>query len=66
MLSPDQKDTLDKRLEEIKRFRGHRHPHRPERGDFPDRRIWQRNGNSQAPSTNVDLSTWGKIKNLFE
>ena len=66
VLSPDQKDTLDKRLEEIKRFRGHRHPHRPERGDFPDRRIWQRNGNIQAPSTNVDLSTWGKIKNLFE
>ena len=36
--------ALYKRLEEIKRFRGHRHPHRPDRGDMPDRRIWQRNG----------------------
>ena len=66
MLLPEQKDTLDKRLEEIKRFRGHRHPHRPDRGDMPDRRIWQRNGNSEAPSTNIEPSTWGKIKNWFE
>ena len=66
VLLPEQKDTLDKRLEEIKRFRGHRHPHRPDRGDIPDRRIWQRNGNSEAPSTNIEPSTWGKIKNLFE
>ena len=66
VLSPDQKDTLDKRLEEIKRFRGHRHPHRPDRGDFWGRSPWQRNGNIVAPSTNVEISTWGKIKNLFE
>ena len=66
VLSPDQKDTLDKRLEEIKRFRDHRHPHRPDRGDFWGRSPWQRNGNIVAPSTNVEISTWGKIKNLFE
>ena len=66
VLSPDQKSTLDKRLEEIKRFRGHRHPHKPERGDFWGRNSWQRNGNSAAPSTNVELSTWGKIKNFFD
>ena len=66
VLSPDQKDTLDKRLEEIKRFRDHRHPHRPDRGDFWGRNPWQRNGNIVAPSTNVEISTWGKIKNLFE
>ena len=66
VLSPDQKSTLDKRLEEIKRFRGHRHPHKPERGDFWCRNSWQRNGNSAAPSTNVELSTWGKIKNFFD
>ena len=66
VLSPDQKDTLDKRLEEIKRFRSQRHPHRPDRGDFPDDYIWERNGNSQTPSTNVELSTWGKIKNFFD
>lgn len=66
VLLPEQKDTLDKRLEEIKRFRGHRHPHRPDRGDIPDRRIWQRNGNSEAPSTNIEPSTWAKIKNFFD
>ena len=66
VLSPDQKDTLDKRLEEIKRFRGHRHPHRPDRGDFWGRSPWQRTGNIVAPSTNGEISTWGKIKNLFE
>ena len=66
VLSPDQKDALDKRLEEIKRFRSQRHPHRPDRGDFPDDYIWRRNGNGEVPSTNVNRSTWGKIKNLFE
>ena len=66
VLSPDQKDTLDKRLEEIKRFRDHRHPHRPDPDDFWGRNPWQRNGNIVAPSTNVEISTWGKIKNLFE
>ena len=66
VLSPEQKSILDKRLEEIKRFRGHRHPHRPDRGDFWGRNPWQRNGNLAAPSTNVEISTWGKIKNLFD
>jgi len=69
VLSPDQKDTLDKRLEEIKRFSGKSNSHRPDRNDhndFPDRRIWERNGNSESSGTNVGLSTWGKIKNLFE
>ena len=66
VLSPEQKSILDKRLEEIKRFRGHRHPPRPDRGDFWGRNPWQRNGNLAAPSTNVEISTWGKIKNLFD
>jgi len=69
VLSPDQKDTLDKRLEEIKRFSDKSNSHRPDRNDhndFPDRRIWERNGHSESSGTNVELSTWGKIKNLFE
>ena len=69
VLSPNQKDTLDKRLEEIKRFSGKSNSHRPDRNDhndFPDRRIWERNGHSESSGTNVELSTWGKIKNLFE
>lgn len=65
VLSPDQKDTLDKRLEEIKRFRSQRHPHRPDRGDFPDSFMWRRNGNSEVPSTNVNSTAWGRIKNLL-
>ncbi len=59
VLSPDQKSTLDKRLEEIKRFRGHRHPHKPERGDFWGRNSWLRDGHCAPPRTIVDLFTCG-------
>ena len=71
VLSPGQKDTLDRRLEELKRLRNRR-DHQPrlrdwQRGsdgqcnNFPDRSILERSN-----STNVDLTTWAKIKNLFE
>ena len=71
VLTPGQKDTLDRRLEELKRFRGrHERPVRPNRplwqrdcqcSDFPDRNLLQR-----SSQTNIEPSTWGKIKNLFD
>ena len=71
VLTPGQKDTLDIKLEELKRFRGrHERPVRPNRplwqrdcqcSDFPDRNLLQR-----SSQTNIEPSTWGKIKNLFE
>ena len=71
VLSPDQKDTLDRRLEELKRLRNRRDQqpriHELQRGRpgqcnyFPDRSILERSN-----STNVEFTTWAKIKNLFE
>ena len=71
VLTPGQKDTLDRRLEELKRLRSrHVRPERPNSrswprdcqcSDFPDRNLLQR-----SSQTNIEPSTWGKIKNLFE
>ena len=71
VLTPGQKDTLDRRLEELKRLRSrHVRPERPNSrswprdcqcSDFPDRGLLER-----SRQTNIEPSTWGKIKNLFE
>ena len=71
VLSPGQKDTLDRRLEELKKLRSrHVRPVRPNSrswqrdcqcSDFPDRGLLER-----SRQTNIEPSTWGKIKNLFE
>ena len=71
VLTPGQKDTLDRRLVELKRLRSrHVRPERPKSrsgprdcqcSDFPDRNLLQR-----SSQTNIEPSTWGKIKNLFE
>jgi len=66
ILTPVQKDSLDKKMQELRRYKGHNHSLQFERGDFPDRRIWERNSNNEVPSTNIDVSTWGRLKNIFQ
>ena len=77
VLTPGQKDTLDIKLEELKRIRG-RHdrpagPNRPLRqrdckcNDFLKRSTDDfRSMMERANQTNIEPTTWGKIKNLFE
>ena len=71
VLSPDQKDILDGRLEELKRLRGRqdRSPrmhdwHRYRNGqcnDFPDRSLLERSNR-----TNIGPTAWSQIKILFQ
>ena len=71
VLTPSQKDTLNRRLEELKRFRSqHERPVRPNRllfhhdgqcNDFPDRSLLERSNR-----TNIEPTTWSQIKILFQ
>ena len=82
VLTPSQQDTLQMRMERIKRYRENNRPKEREdhmrdswpehwRGDFPEPK--EAEGTSAAKFAETapvalqnDPTTWGKVKNLFE
>ena len=82
VLTPSQQDTLQMRMERIKRYReNNRTKEREEdpredwpdhwRGDFPDRINTDEDGAAKSTENNPvalqdDQTTWGKIKILFQ